>query len=132
MRRKISWTDGRTEVKQYTHAPLERGYKNRRNRTKINTFYYINFIPRTQKLSSVNSFIFVGLKLNIYLKVFEWFGHYMNNISFGKIITDFPHYNLKCHLITTYYILLFIYFFLLFQLKTIYVFCWCLDHNYFT
>ena len=30
MRQKISWTDGRTEVKQYTPSPFgERGYKNK-------------------------------------------------------------------------------------------------------
>ena len=30
MRRKISWTDGRTEVKQYTPSPFgERGYNKR-------------------------------------------------------------------------------------------------------
>ena len=39
MRRKISW-DGRTEVKQYTPPPVERGFNN------VNERFYLVYVSR--------------------------------------------------------------------------------------
>ena len=62
MRQKISWTDRRTEVKQYTLLPFrDRGYKNQ--------WYTVSQLLLEQNIWQAWLLVFLPLKLSVLLKI---------------------------------------------------------------